>query len=163
MLILCGHSSVAKIQSISKNENLYSVLSSLGYTSSSGTQMTVLFVFADWCDYCKGEMGTVTSLYSKYRSCGLEIVGVALDTSDESLKKISKQYKINFPVVQDRLNLTRKKFHLKVLPHFIVLNKQGNLLTQFSGTKDSGDFYAAVRKTIEAKKCTAVTGKPESR
>lgn len=140
---------------VATEKNLPSLIHTLGYRPITKAPLTILFFFADWCEYCKGEMGKFSVLYGKYKSCGLDILGVSLDTSDESLKKIVKDFKIPFPIVQDRQNLSRKEYQLKALPHFIILNKSGKILTELSGTRDIGDFYRAVYKTFENKKCVA--------
>ena len=48
--------------------------------------------WASWCGPCMGEMDHLKQLYEKYRSAGLEIVGVSLDSQREAwLRAIEKK------------------------------------------------------------------------
>jgi peroxiredoxin len=119
--------------------------------SSVPPRITVIFFIADWCEYCKGEMEPVARLFKKYQAQGLNIIGVALDTSDEGLQQLKRKYKIPYAVLQDKEGFSRKKFKIKMLPYFMVLNREGRRISDFSGVKDIGDFYSAIKKTIEKK------------
>lgn len=119
----------------------------------STSELSIVIFLADWCSYCKEEIPTVSRLLTEYKRCGLNIFGVALETSDINLKALTKQNRVSFPIVQDYQSHSRNRFQIKALPHFLVLNNKGEQLTKLSGTKEIDNFYSAIHKTIKTKKC----------
>ena len=124
-----------------------------------GKKLVLVVYFAPWCGNWKHEAPFAQKMYEKYKSAGLDIIGVGEYGSIDEMKANLTQFKITFPTVYESLQLderektlhynyrkqlgdTRKwgsPFNIFLEP--INLKKDGNVLTKKS--------FVAVGELIE--------------
>ena len=69
-----------------------------------GKKLTIVVYYAPWCGNWKHDLAFLPKLYEKYRSAGLEIVGVGEYDPVVSMKANQEQFKIPFPLVYESEN-----------------------------------------------------------
>ena len=118
----------------------------LASTSLHG-KPTYLNFFASWCSPCNAEAPSVASLYAKYRSKGLTIVGV--NEQEDKAKALAFAHKYNWPftVAIDDGEMGRN-YGAFALPVHIFIDKQGKVSTYRLGEMNAGEIEDAIKKII---------------
>lgn len=76
---------------------------------ATGKKLVMVVYFAPWCPNWKHEAPFVQKMYEKYKSNGLEIIGVGEYGSVDEIKTSLNFYKITFPVVYESLSRDDKQ------------------------------------------------------
>ena len=95
------------------------------------------YVFIDfwaaWCGPCRNEMPNVVEAYKKYKSKGLEIVGVSLDKDHDKWIQGIKDLNMTWPQMSD-LKLWESEvvglYAIQSIPHTILLDKEGKIIAK---------------------------------
>lgn len=69
--------------------------------SAAGKKLVLIVYFAPWCPNWKHEAPFAQKLYDKYKTNGLEIIGVGEYDTVEAMKTSLAFYKITFPAVYE--------------------------------------------------------------
>jgi thiol-disulfide isomerase/thioredoxin len=110
------------------------------FSSLVGKSDFILIDFwASWCNPCINSIPGLKDIYSKYKSKGLEVVGITLDADskewENGLKKIDTPW-LNFKITglsdQNEYVKIKKKLYdvcgLSGIPYMILLDKNGKIL-----------------------------------
>ncbi|MEM7474481.1 MAG: TlpA disulfide reductase family protein [Planctomycetota bacterium] len=93
----------------------------------------IIDFFASWCKPCLEETPRLKGHYQKYRSKGLEVIGVSVDQKRESLDKHLKKTKLPWPVIHDLadnpLDTLQIKYGISQLPTVLLINKEGTVVS----------------------------------
>jgi peroxiredoxin len=94
----------------------------------------VLFLnfWASWCPPCRTEIPDFVDVYAKYKSRGLEIVGISLDTKDKAaIVEFVQKFKVNYPIVLESKAQTEKLLDDfkpgQFIPTTFIIDKQGRI------------------------------------
>jgi peroxiredoxin len=94
----------------------------------------VLFLnfWASWCPPCRAEIPDFVDIYEKYKSRGLEILGISLDTKDKSaIVEFAQNFKINYPIVLESKKETEKLLDDfkpgQFIPTTFIIDKRGRI------------------------------------
>lgn len=89
--------------------------------------------WASWCGPCMREMPNVKAAYAKYKSRGLEIVGISLDKDKAAWEGAVKRVGITWPQMSD-LNAWGSKaaslYGVQYIPYIVVFDKKGNIVAK---------------------------------
>lgn len=108
---------------------------------------TYLNFFASWCGPCNEEAPSVASLYAKYRSKGLAIVGVDEQEDKSKALDFAHKYKWPFTVAIDDGEMG-KNYGAFALPVHIFIDKHGKISTYRLGEMNPGEIEDAIKKII---------------
>jgi thiol-disulfide isomerase/thioredoxin len=103
------------------------------FSSSRWRGKVVLVDFwATWCVPCLEELPNVHEVYDRYHADGLEVVGVSLDNSRESLERFVKKNgipwpQIFFPNARGWNNPLARENHIQSIPTTFLLDSQGQV------------------------------------
>jgi cytochrome c biogenesis protein CcmG/thiol:disulfide interchange protein DsbE len=112
----------------------------------------ILLVFwASWAPPCRLAMPDLIRIQWKYDRKHFNVVAVAVDDEEESVKRYLREAKANFPVLLAGAD-TRKMYFgdgdVK-LPLALLLDDGGIILKRFVGYTDAGEIEAAIEQALK--------------
>ncbi len=109
----------------------------------------VLNFWATWCGPCRAEIPGFIDVYNKYKSKGLEIVGISLDQGGWSdVNPFVKEYNITYPVVLGNDDLARRYGNIEAIPTTFIVDKKGMIAKQHVGYMKEADFETLVKDLL---------------
>lgn len=120
--------------------------------SSLKGQVVILTFWSIYCQPCRQEMPMMDSLYQKYRSEGLDVVGVNIDRDPlVSIQNFVKENRLSFPILLDREKSAMKTYRAHFLPSTFVLNRRGIIVDKVVGIREwSGpESRASIEKLLK--------------
>ncbi|MFA5370871.1 MAG: TlpA disulfide reductase family protein [Sideroxydans sp.] len=99
--------------------------------------------WATWCPPCLEEIPDLVDLHRIHSKKDLVVIGVALDSSEKSVRKFVNRFRMNYPIVLGDYALAAQVGEVEVLPTTYLYNPQGELVSYQQGmiTRDSVESY----------------------
>jgi len=96
-------------------------------TQSIGAKPVMLVFWASWCPSCRAEVPKINSQVEKYKSQGLEVVGVNVGYNDsvEKARKFAQKNKMAYPSYFDTNGQVTAKYNLIGVPTIVLADKHG--------------------------------------
>jgi len=99
-------------------------------------KVLVVNFWATWCAPCREEIPAFVRLQEKYRTDGLQFVGIAID-QPEKVQAFSREFGINYPVLLggiDTVEISRQAGNrIGALPFTLVLDRNGLIVSRELG------------------------------
>lgn len=107
------------------------------------TKALLVSFMASFCGPCKKELPYLQQLHEKYRSQGLRVIAVSIDTETDGQKKVEELIatnKLTFPVLKDRFNIVARRWlgSKSPLPSLFVLKPDGTVASVHRGYSQDG-------------------------
>jgi len=99
----------------------------------------VLFLnfWATWCPPCRQEIPGFLEMYDKYKSEGMEILGVSLDRQGtDVVKAFAEKMKITYPLAISNMEIMQAYQPGQYIPATIIIDRKGNLHEKHVGYMD---------------------------
>jgi peroxiredoxin len=90
-------------------------------------KVVIVDFWASWCAPCKEEMPVLQSLYKRFGSKGLVVIGVSVDNDREKAKTFIDGLKVSFPIVHDADKSVAGRFKPPRMPTSYVIDKAGKI------------------------------------
>ena len=114
--------------------------------------IVILNFWASWCAPCLEEFPSLTELRKKYFDQEVLIVGINTDDqlSKVDIKKVAKQYNLNFPIIGDDTGKISNLFDVSAIP-FTIIFYNGKVLEINNGPKDFNaiEFIETIDKLLK--------------
>lgn len=117
-------------------------------------KLTVVNFWATWCAPCKKEIPDLSAISQDYAQHSVAVIGIAaedLPAMQEFLQTIPASY--TFVAAEfDAMTISRAMGNAKgILPFTVVLDRNGNIVTQISGIVQPEGLRAILDKVLEEK------------
>jgi thiol-disulfide isomerase/thioredoxin len=97
-------------------------------------QWVLVNFWATWCPPCLEEMPDLVSLYEAHKKTDLMVIGVALDSTRESVAEFVAKKHISYPIVFGDYDLAAQVGEVEVLPTSYLFDPTGKLVSFQEGT-----------------------------
>jgi len=109
--------------------------------------------WASWCKGCVAEMPASKKVRAYFKDKPVRFLYVSIDTYDASWKKAMKQYEvegINMRLENDTESPTAKKYNVKGIPVFYLIDKEGNFASSddLARPGDTEKLIAQIEKLL---------------
>lgn len=109
---------------------------------------TVLLDFwTTWCPPCRADAPALDKLYRKYGGTDLEIIGISVSEDRAIVEKFLKEHPHSFPVALTSENDLPATYQIGLFPTYIVINRDGDLVSASEGDKGFGELQRLLKKS----------------
>ena len=113
-------------------------------------KVILLDFWATWCGPCKFEIPGFIELYTKYRSQGLQVLGLAVDDPVPALKEYAQQMKMNYPVLvgEGREDILEAFGPMPGLPTTFIIDREGKICKSHTGFEKKETFEQEIKSLL---------------
>ncbi len=99
--------------------------------------------WATWCPPCLEEIPDLVELHEAHRRKDLVVIGVALDSTEKSVREFVQRFAISYPVAIGDYDQAAQVGEVNVLPTTYLFNPKGELVSYQEGllTRSSVESY----------------------
>lgn len=109
----------------------------------------LLNFWATWCEPCKVEMPWLVDFQKKYGSQGLQIVGVAMDdTEDSDIAKFTQKMGVNYPILKGTEKVADQYGGINGLPELFFIDRSGNIVEHDLGLRGADVIENGIKKIL---------------
>jgi cytochrome c biogenesis protein CcmG/thiol:disulfide interchange protein DsbE len=100
-------------------------------------KVTLLNIWATWCEPCKIEMPAMEGVYQALGPRGFAIAAVSIDEgSPDEVRAFGQELGLSFDLLQDRSTRIQQIYQTTGVPESFLLNRQGVIVKRIIGPHD---------------------------
>ncbi len=112
-------------------------------------KVVVVNFWATWCGPCRMEIPGFIDVYNRYKSKGVEIIGISVDGGGwKVLKPYLEKNKISYPIVLDNANVAGAYGGIYAIPTTFIVDKQGMIAGKHIGFMDKGTLEKLIKDLL---------------
>jgi thiol-disulfide isomerase/thioredoxin len=109
----------------------------------------LLNFWATWCEPCKIEMPWLVDLQKKYGSQGLQIVGIAMDDTDEkTISSFAHKMGVNYPIVLGTEKVADLYGGIDGMPTLFFVDRSGKIVDHELGLRGIDVIEGNIKKSL---------------
>lgn len=116
-------------------------------------EVVLLNLWATWCAPCRHETPFLQSLYEERRGEGFEIVGVSMDTGDQtrSIREFVEEYGVTYTILHDARMEGMDRYQVLGLPATFLVDREGVIRWMRYGpvSETDADFLNALDEVLQ--------------
>lgn len=116
----------------------------------SKNNLTVLNLWATWCQPCREEIPILEKIYQDLSPYGVDVIGVSIDRrgSESMIKSFSDRLNMTYPILYDPNNNFARAFKTIGVPESFLINSDGEIVYRWRGPIEGnatliGNFIAS--------------------
>jgi peroxiredoxin len=99
--------------------------------------VTLVNIWATWCEPCRVEMPAMERLYDSLAPRGLHIAAVSIDEgSPETVRAFARELGLKFDILQDRSTRIQQAYQTTGVPESFLLDRDGVIVKRVIGAHD---------------------------
>jgi cytochrome c biogenesis protein CcmG/thiol:disulfide interchange protein DsbE len=108
--------------------------------------------WASWCAPCRRSFPWMNAMHEKYRSRGLQIIGVNVDKDRESADEFLREMPARFSLRYDPAGELAEQFGVQAMPSSFLLDTSGKVIAKHYGFKlaDSDQYEETINSALRA-------------
>jgi cytochrome c biogenesis protein CcmG, thiol:disulfide interchange protein DsbE len=118
--------------------------------SSYRGKVVLLTFWATWCAPCQIEMPHFVDWQTRYGPAGLEIIGISMDDDSAPVIALTRERRVNYPIVMGDEQLGRVYGGILGLPVTFLIDRRGNIAARFKGETKLSVIEGAMRRLLRA-------------
>jgi peroxiredoxin len=107
-------------------------------------KVVMLNFWATWCPPCRKEMPDLESLYKRFASQGLLVLGVS-DDDPEKVREFVQKQGTTYPVLLDPGSRVNHLLHIEGIPKTFVFDREGKIVSQSIDMRTKSQFLAMLQ------------------
>ncbi|MGH9409578.1 MAG: TlpA family protein disulfide reductase, partial [Vicinamibacterales bacterium] len=112
-------------------------------------KVVLLNFWATWCGPCQMEIPEFVDLYRKYKDKGLVIVGISIDDTAAQLQPFTKQWHMQYPVLQMKPEVEDEYGPFYGIPTSYLLARDGSICTKHLGPATEQEFEHEIKALLQ--------------
>jgi len=109
----------------------------------------VINFWATWCEPCKIEMPWLVDLQKKYGPQGLQIVGIAMDDTDEkTIAGFAHKMGVNYPIVVGTEKVADLYGGIDGMPTLFFVDRSGKIVEHELGLRSMDVIEGNIKKSL---------------
>ena len=105
--------------------------------------------WATWCAPCRVEMPWLVELYARYRTQGLEILGVSVDDDQpDRVRRFVQDRQVKYRIVLEDDAVVDAYGGLRFLPQTFFIGRDGRILERTYGIRTKEELEADIRRAL---------------
>ena len=117
-------------------------------------KVVLLDFWATWCAPCRTEIPQFVDLQNRYRSKGLQIIGVSLDDEAKPVHAFYHEFRINYPVAIGDAHLAERYGGILGLPVGFLIGCDGRIYSRLTGETGIPVIEQKIKPLLESEECT---------
>jgi cytochrome c biogenesis protein CcmG, thiol:disulfide interchange protein DsbE len=99
--------------------------------------VTLVNIWATWCEPCKVEMPSMQQLYDSLGARGFKIAAVSIDEGDPTdVRNFGQAMHLTFDLLQDRSTRIQEAYQTTGVPESFLLDREGTIMKRVIGAHD---------------------------
>ena len=111
-------------------------------------KVVLLNFWATWCGPCKQEIPAFVELYDQYKDKGFVVVGVSIDDTPEQLRAFTKEWHMQYPVVQMQSDIESEYGPFFGVPTSFFIARDGSICTKHLGPASKEEFEQELKALL---------------
>ena len=114
-------------------------------------KVVLLNFWATWCASCQVEMPRFVEWQTKYKTEGLNIIGISMDDDAAPVQSLLREHKVNYPIVMGDENLGLQYGGILGLPVTWLIDRKGIIRAHYKGDVDLKGMEAKIRELVNGR------------
>jgi cytochrome c biogenesis protein CcmG, thiol:disulfide interchange protein DsbE len=103
-------------------------------------ELVALRFWADWCPFCRREMGDLEPVYQRLRGQGLEILAVNVGQGRGRVERFIERLSISYPTLLDPDSAVARRYGVIAIPVTYFIDRDGIVRGRILGESDAATF-----------------------
>ena len=109
----------------------------------------VIRFWADWCQYCEGEMKAIELVYQRHRDQGIQVLAINTGQDKPAVAAFIKKIGVTYPALLDENSAIARSYGVVGLPTTFFIDAKGIVRGKIVGEADEATFARHVQELLQ--------------